>query len=92
MKIIPTLGSVTIRATQIPTTVKFLVFQVHSFVYNATLSYNETILPNYHVNGTNIGLVKEPIGTAAQVFYKNFNLNKDITVLIAVQAYDRGGK
>ncbi|KAF4531653.1 hypothetical protein B566_EDAN006584 [Ephemera danica] len=89
IKIIPALSSVTIRATNIPIKSKYVIFQVHSFQYNISLLYDEIISKNNHVNGTNVGLVRVLTGSGiTQVFLKNYNLNTNVTVLIAVQAYN----
>ena len=89
--IIPALGSVTVAATNVPKSANFLVFQAHSFVYNVSLSYNQTLVPNYHVNGTNIGLIHHMAAGTPKMYLKNLNTTENITVLIVVQVYNKSG-
>lgn len=69
-----------------PPDVRFYIFQAHSYLLNISLSYNQTIVPHYHVNGTNLGLVwktKQGQGTF-HVFNKNL---ENVTVMYAIVAY-----
>ena len=76
--------AVTVQAA--PLDVRFYVFQAHSYLHNISLSYNQTIVPHYHVNGTNLGLVwktKQGLGT-----FHIFNTNpENVTVMFAIVAY-----
>ncbi|XP_046394170.1 transmembrane 7 superfamily member 3-like [Ischnura elegans] len=82
---------VQITKQQIPIGSQFLVIQAHAHNFNLTISYNRTLLPHYHVNGTNIGLVvpvtSSPLSDVYEVYVTNFNISRNVSALIAAVAY-----
>ncbi|XP_059484506.1 transmembrane 7 superfamily member 3-like [Neocloeon triangulifer] len=85
IRVIPVLGKVTLTAPNLPANVRFVLFQAHSYLYNVTLSYNAALLPGEHINGTNVGLLAQPVAKTAQVILYNFNIEANATVLIAAK-------
>ncbi|XP_049878394.1 transmembrane 7 superfamily member 3-like [Pectinophora gossypiella] len=70
--------------TDINKYVRFIIFQVHSHLYNVTL-YNNTLTQNSFISGTNIGLygkVKPP-----DTYYVINNNTIDIKLYISIHGY-----
>ncbi|XP_071452643.1 transmembrane 7 superfamily member 3-like [Hetaerina americana] len=91
LKTILPMETIPIQVTKltIPSGSQFLVIQVHAHNFNLTISYNQTLIPHYHVNGTNIGLVV-PLqkGLLPNLIYvSNFNISRNVSALFAAVAY-----
>ncbi|KAK3922525.1 Transmembrane 7 superfamily member 3 [Frankliniella fusca] len=69
-----------------PSDVRFYVFQVHAHLHNISLSYNSTLIPHQHVNGTNTGLVWMS-NKGRGVFYVMNPNPENVTVMYAIVAY-----
>lgn len=87
------LSDLTITVTDIPTDIWFIVLQIHTFQYNATLAYDKAQLDkvsNGSLFGSNIGLylkthnVLNPI----QVFLKHDNVHH-LDALLVIVTYGR---
>lgn len=70
----------------VPSDVRFIVFQVHAYLHNISLSYNSTLLPHHHVNGTNVGLVWQT-NQGTPTFYVSNQNPENVTVMYAIVAY-----
>ena len=76
--------------SNIPEGVDFIIFQVHSYVYNVILSYDTELSMHNYVNGTNIGLYSNT--TRLPIFYiKNPN-DFNVSCLIAAVPYTNESK
>lgn len=75
--------------------IAFMVVQVHTFIYNVTLAYDEASVNNINKSfvGTNIGLVIRTDGQKDnyEVFIKT-NHNNPVESLIAIVTYSVKGK
>lgn len=83
-----------INVVNIPIEVSFVIIQVHSYLYNVSMSYDNdlSIKPRNSVSGTNIGLFSATDGAQIASVYA-FNQNPfDVDGLIAVVAYTSTGK
>ncbi|XP_075234158.1 transmembrane 7 superfamily member 3-like [Lycorma delicatula] len=82
-----------IDITDIPTDVRFLLVEVHSYLNSVTLSYNlDTDDKSSYVTGTDIGLVKYTnslLYTEPVTLYLSNDNNFNITVLLAVTTYHK---
>ncbi|KAG8221861.1 hypothetical protein J437_LFUL003237 [Ladona fulva] len=79
-----------VNETIIPPGTEFLVVQVHTQNFNLSISYNQTLISHFHVNGTNVGLVVPVLrGKTSDVFITNHNISRNISALIAVLAYGK---
>lgn len=68
----------------------FVIFQVHSHLYNITLYKNEKKI-NTLVSGTNLGLHSDGKAIASDTFFVE-NLNKvDLKLYVAVHGYFKTG-
>lgn len=65
--------------------VSFIIFQVHSFMYNVTLSYTNKVEYNSSVNGLNIGLISD-FKKSMKFWLMNFN-SHNVTTMVSVQGY-----
>jgi hypothetical protein len=69
----------------------FGIVQVHAHLYNVTLSHNETLVENFHRNGTNLGVVVSP--TPFERLFYIFNHNAvPVWSMVAFVMYDKQGK
>lgn len=69
--------------------VSFIIFQVHSHIYNVTL-YNNTYTRGSYIYGTNLGLYGPVIPALDTYFIINDNA-KDLTLYITVHGYRKMG-
>ncbi|XP_047356408.1 transmembrane 7 superfamily member 3-like [Vespa velutina] len=86
--LVPT-SNYTINIIDIPPIVSFLIFQVHTYQYNITLSYDKLNLnkvSNRSLFGSNVGLYIVPKKKESSFFIKNDNVRK-IETLLAVVPY-----
>lgn len=77
-----------IEVTNAPSDVRFFIVQVHSFVYNLTLSSTPEKGTETYIKGTNVGLVA--LNTPDATFYIQ-DYNSTVTVLISVIPYEDKG-
>jgi len=92
MRVLPVLGKVTLVAPNLAPSVRFVLFEAHAFLYNLTLSYNQSLAPATHLNGTDLGLLAKPVAKSAQVLLQNFNIETNVTVLIVAKALTIEGR
>lgn len=78
-----------LQVIDIPTAVHFIVLQVHSYLYNVTLSYNRLKQPHKYITGSNVGLVQIIGPLRMAQFYLENNNTFNATVLMTVIAYGR---
>ncbi|XP_049766035.1 transmembrane 7 superfamily member 3-like [Schistocerca cancellata] len=79
---------IAVNVTNIPSDGGFLLLQTHAYQYEIVLSYNKVLTPHTYVNGSNIGLIREIKGQLpAQFFVHNTNPVRNITIMVAAQAY-----
>ena len=86
--------NITVR--DVPSDIWFIVLQIHTFQYNATLSYDKALLDkvsNRSLFGSNIGLYLKTYDITApiQVFLKHENVY-NLDVLLVIVTYGRNGK
>jgi hypothetical protein len=65
----------------------FLVFQMHSFYFNMTLSMQKNLSRSSHQNGTNLGFVLRPSGSSQLLHLWNDNFD-DVQCMVAVVVYN----
>ncbi|XP_077275520.1 LOW QUALITY PROTEIN: transmembrane 7 superfamily member 3 [Temnothorax americanus] len=80
-----------ITVTDVPSDIWFIILQIHTFQYNATLSYGKELLgkvSNGSLFGSNIGLYLNTHNATApiQVFLKHYNVN-DLDALLVIVTY-----
>ncbi|XP_018359253.1 PREDICTED: transmembrane 7 superfamily member 3-like [Trachymyrmex cornetzi] len=83
--------NITVR--DVPSDIWFIVLQIHTFQYNATLSYDKALLDkvsNRSLFGSNIGLYLKTYGITApiQVFLKHENVY-NLDALLVIITYGR---
>jgi len=86
--------NITVR--DVPSDIWFIVLQIHTFQYNATLSYDKALLDkvsNRSLFGSNIGLYLKTYDITApiQAFLKHENVY-NLDVLLVIVTYGRNGK
>ncbi|XP_011135053.1 transmembrane 7 superfamily member 3 [Harpegnathos saltator] len=90
---LPPYSGVTITVTDIPPDVSFVVLQIHTYQYNATLAYDKKLLDKVSrgsLFGSNIGLylkTRNVIGPV-QVFLTHDNVH-DLDALLVIVPYGR---
>jgi len=82
--------------TDIPSDIWFIILQIHTFQYNATIAYDKELLDKVSSKslfGSNIGLYLKThnVTTPLQVFLKHNNIY-NLDALLVIVAYDRNGK
>lgn len=90
------LSPLSITVTDVPSNISFIILQIHTFQYNATISYDKALLDKVSsgsVFGSNIGLYLKThdITTPIQVFLKHNNVY-NLDALLVIVGYDRNGK
>lgn len=85
-----------ITVTNVPSDIWFIVLQIHTFQYNATLSYDKALLDKVSdrsLFGSNIGLYLKTHDVTApiQVFLKHDNVH-NLDALLVIVTYGRNGK
>lgn len=85
-----------ITVTDIPSDIWFIILQIHTFQYNATIAYDKELLDKVSSKslfGSNIGLYLKThnVTTPLQVFLKHNNVY-NLDALLVIVAYDRNGK
>lgn len=75
--------------TSINKNVSFVVFQVHSHIYNVTL-YNNTLISGSYVSGTNVGLYSSTKPKIDTFYVKNPN-SVNLKLYISVHGYAATG-
>ncbi|XP_071564729.1 uncharacterized protein [Temnothorax nylanderi] len=80
-----------ITVTDVPSDIWFIILQIHTFQYDATLSYDKQLLDkvsNGSLFGSNIGLYLKTHNATApiQVFLKHDNVN-DLDALLVIVTY-----
>lgn len=85
-----------ITVTDVPSDIWFIVLQIHTFQYNATLSYDKALLDKVSSRslfGSNIGLYLKTHNVIApiQVFLKHDNVH-NLDALLVIVTYGRNGK
>ncbi|KAF7395096.1 hypothetical protein HZH66_008270 [Vespula vulgaris] len=88
IKLAPT-NNYMINITAIPPTISFLIFQVHTYQYNITLSYDKLNLnkvSNRSLFGSNVGLYIVPKKKETTFFIRNNNV-RHVETLLAVVPY-----
>lgn len=75
--------------TSINKNISFIIFQVHSHLYNVTL-YNNTLIRGSYASGTNLGLYS---GTKPKIdtFYVNNPNAVNLKLLVSVHGYAATG-
>lgn len=93
-KLLLPFSTVILNVVKIPETIRFIIVQAHTFQFNVTLSYNDTLNPHSFINGTNLGLVQliDENQTGAEFYIRNENARPNVSVLITVQGYGEEGK
>ncbi|XP_014481385.1 PREDICTED: transmembrane 7 superfamily member 3-like isoform X2 [Dinoponera quadriceps] len=89
--ILPPSSDVTITVTDVPPKFSFIVLQIHTYQYNATLAYDKTLLGKVSKGslfGSNIGLYMKTRNVTGplQVFLKHDNVH-DLNALIVIVPY-----
>ncbi|XP_051172439.1 transmembrane 7 superfamily member 3-like [Leptopilina boulardi] len=85
---IPANSNVTFLVTDIPKFISFIIFQIHSFQSNVTLSYSEKVsVSNDSISGSNIGLYYNTNGKSSINMYVLNNNNKTVEALFVVLSY-----
>ncbi|XP_029161395.1 transmembrane 7 superfamily member 3-like [Nylanderia fulva] len=87
------LSPLKITVTDVPSDIWFIILQIHTFQYNATISYDKTLLDKVSsgsVFGSNIGLYLKThdITTPTQAFLKHNNVH-NLDALLVIVGYDR---
>ncbi|EFN73616.1 Transmembrane 7 superfamily member 3 [Camponotus floridanus] len=82
-----------ITVTDIPSDIWFIILQIHTFQYNATIAYNNELLDkesSRSLFGSNIGLYLKThnVTTPLQVFLKHNNVY-NLDALLVIVAYDQ---
>lgn len=85
------MSKIVVNITNIPPSSSFLLLQSHSYMYDIILSFNKILTQGSFINGTNIGLVREPTGQTSVTFYLQNGGGATVSVLVAVQAYGADG-
>ncbi|XP_048512046.1 transmembrane 7 superfamily member 3-like isoform X2 [Athalia rosae] len=80
-------STVTIEIVEIPPGVSFFITQIHTHLYNVTLSYDETIIARRYTSGSNIGLVINVNEQNAPKIYVQNDNRANVEALLAVVAY-----
>jgi hypothetical protein len=65
------------------------ILQVHAFIFDVSLALNETLVKDFHRNGSNLGVVVTP--NEKQLFVHNHNYDT-VFVAISMTLYDKHGK
>lgn len=87
---------INITVIDVPSDIWFIVLQIHTFQYNATLSYDKALLDkvsNRSLFGSNIGLylkTRDMTGPI-QVFLKHDNVH-NLDALLVIVTYGRNGE
>lgn len=86
---IPGMSNVTFSITDIPKNVAFIIFQIHAFQRNVTISYSEKFLLHTKdsVTGSNIGLFYETNGNSSINTYVMNGNNDSVDALFVVLSY-----
>jgi len=85
-----------ITVIDVPSDIWFIILQIHTFQYNATLSYDKALLDKVSdrsLFGSNIGLYLKTrdVTTPIQVFLKHDNVH-NLDALLVIVTYGRNGK
>lgn len=84
-----------VNVNDIPIEVTFIIIQVHAYLYNISMSYDNKVVNGVtgnSVTGMNIGLFVETVSSSdVSVYVQNKN-NLSVNGLIAVVAYTNNGK
>lgn len=90
---IPGMSNVTFSITDIPKNVAFIIFQIHAFQRNVTISYSEKFLLHTKdsVTGSNIGLFYETNGNSSINTYVMNGNNDSVDALFVVLSYTSDG-
>lgn len=86
----------TITITDVPSKFSFIVLQIHTYEYNATLAYDKILFDKVSKEslfGSNIGLYLKTRNVTGpmQVFLKHDNVH-DLDALLAIVPYGPNGK
>lgn len=83
------------NVTNVSSTTSFIIFQIHIYQHNVTLSFDKDCLDkvsNRSIFGSNIGLLsKLTTNIMTQFFVKNDNVH-DVKALLVVIAYNNKGE
>lgn len=93
---LPPSSGVTIAITDVPSDFSFIILQIHTYQYNATLAYDKALLDKVSKGslfGSNIGLYMKTRNVTGpiQVFLKHENLH-DLDALLVIVPYGPNGK
>lgn len=87
-------STVTFNITDVSSDTSFIIFQIHVYQYNVTLSYDKDYLskvPNRSVFGSNIGLFSRPSTSGTtQLFVENDNTHVVKALIVAVYYSGQG--
>ncbi|KAK9296704.1 hypothetical protein QLX08_009376 [Tetragonisca angustula] len=76
------------NVTNVSSSASFIIFQIHTYQYNVTLSYDKDYLDsNRSVFGSNVGLFSKP--TRNILYVRNDNVHKVEALLVAVAYNDK---
>lgn len=82
----------TVKISDIPPIIHFVVLHVHSYFYDMELSYISQKKDRQKVVGTNIGLVQIVDATGTVLFNLENKHVFSVSVLVAVLSYGQNGK
>ncbi|XP_043513695.1 transmembrane 7 superfamily member 3-like [Frieseomelitta varia] len=77
--------------TNVSSSASFIIFQIHTYQYNVTFSYDKDYLDsNRSVFGSNVGLFsKLTTNIVTQLYVKNDNVHKVEALLVAIAYHDK---
>lgn len=87
-------SKVTFNVTNVSSSASFIIFQIHIYQHNVTLSFDKDYLnkvSNRSIFGSNIGLLFKLTADTTQLFVKNDNVH-NVTALLVVIAYNNNGE
>ncbi|KAK1121870.1 hypothetical protein K0M31_010180 [Melipona bicolor] len=86
-------STATFNVTNVSSSASFIIFQIHIYVYNVTLSYDKDNLDknsNRSVFGSNVGLFsKVTTNVVTPLYVKNDNVHRVEALLVAIAYNDR---
>lgn len=79
------------NVTNVSSSASFIIFQIHTYQYNVTLSYDKDYLDsNRSVFGSNVGLFSRlTTNIVTQLYVKNDNVHKVEALLVAIAYHDK---
>ena len=72
--------------------VRFAVVQAHAQYHQVTMSYDSVLLPDNHINGSSIGLLRKTSSVSPKDHVFLFNHHSfNVTLLVFVVPYGKAG-